>query len=117
MWCAYSFAALAFVGLPSAASSKSPGAPVPWISPTFLQPVLLPVIIAGQNGLAAAAGKRAEATNNDAGAVLYEVVKDQEHLRVQDAIAQQLISGAAHGDQAWRPRFSRGPRRRVVSPW
>ena len=71
-----------------------------WISQTFLQLVLLSVIIVGQNVLAAAAHKRAEATYNDADAVLHEVVKLQEHLLAQDAILQQLISGTAHGAQA-----------------
>ncbi len=100
MWCAYAFAALALVSLPSAVSSKSPVVLVSWISQTFLQLVLLSVIIVGQNVLAAAADKRAEATYNDADAVLHEVVKLQEHLLAQDAILQQLISGAAHGAQA-----------------
>ena len=71
-----------------------------WISQTFLQLVLLSVIIVGQNVLAAAADERAEATYNDADAVLHEVVKLQEHLLAQDAILQQLISGTAHGAQA-----------------
>ncbi len=69
---------------------------VSWISQTFLQLVLLSVIIVGQNVLAAAADKRAEATYNDADAILHEVVKLQEHLIAQDAILQQMISDAIH---------------------
>jgi hypothetical protein len=57
MWCAYAFAALALVSLRSAITSGSAVTLVSWISQTFLQLVLLSVIIVGQNVLAAAADK------------------------------------------------------------
>ena len=57
MWCAHAFAALAIVSLPSAINSGSAVVLVSWISQTFLQLVLLSVIIVGQNVLAAAADK------------------------------------------------------------
>jgi hypothetical protein len=91
MWCAYAFAALSLVSLPSAISSHSAVTLVSWISQTFLQLVLLSVIIVGQNVLAAAADRRAEATYNDADAVLHEVVKIQEHLSAQDQAIQRLL--------------------------
>ena len=47
------FAALAFVSLPSAIATHNADALVSWISQTFLQLVLLSVIIVGQNVLAA----------------------------------------------------------------
>ena len=84
MWCAYAFAALALVSLPAAITSGNPVTLVSWISQTFLQLVLLSVIIVGQNVLAAAADKRSEATYKDADAVLHEAVKIQEHLMAQD---------------------------------
>jgi hypothetical protein len=65
---------------------------VSWISQTFLQLVLLSVIIVGQNVLAAAADKRSEATYNDADAVLHEDVKIQEHLAAQDKVLDALIN-------------------------
>jgi hypothetical protein len=92
MWCAYAFAALAFVSLPSAIASGSAVTLVSWISQTFLQLVLLSVIIVGQNVLAAAADKRAEATYDDADAVLHEAVMIQEHLLAQDKVLESLIS-------------------------
>ncbi len=94
MWCAYAFAALAFVSLPSAIASGSVVTMVSWVSQTFLQLVLLSVIIVGQNVLAAAADKRAEATYNDADAVLHEAMKIQEHLLAQDKVLQSLASKA-----------------------
>ncbi|MGD0312478.1 MAG: hypothetical protein ABSC90_08445 [Acidimicrobiales bacterium] len=91
MWCAYAFAALACVGLPSALRSHSPVILVSWISQTFLQLVLLSVIIVGQNVLAAAADKRSEATSEDADAVLHESVKLQDHLQAQDQLLRELM--------------------------
>ncbi|MCU1489142.1 MAG: hypothetical protein JWM85_547 [Acidimicrobiaceae bacterium] len=92
MWCAYAFAGLALVSLPSAISSHSVVVLVSWVSQTFLQLVLLSVIIVGQNVLAAAADKRSEATYNDADAVLHEAVKIQEHLMAQDQVLQRLLA-------------------------
>jgi uncharacterized cupin superfamily protein len=60
MWCAYAFGLLALVSLPAALSSRSPIIIVAWIAQTFLQLVLLPIIIVGQNVQAAASDARAE---------------------------------------------------------
>lgn len=60
MWCAYAFAILALVSLPAAIQSKSPIIIIAWIAQTFLQLVLLPIIIVGQNVQAAATDARAE---------------------------------------------------------
>ena len=90
MWCAYAFAALALVSLPSAIRSHSAVTLVSWVSQTFLQLVLLSVIIVGQNVLAAAADKRSEETYEDADAVLHEAVKIQEHLRAQDTLLGKM---------------------------
>jgi len=95
MWCAYAFAALALVSLPEALNSHSAVVLVSWISQTFLQLVLLSVIIVGQNVLAAAADKRSEATFNDADAVLHEAVKIQDHLLAQDEVLERLMNDAA----------------------
>jgi hypothetical protein len=91
MWCAYAFAVLALISLPQAISSHDAVTLVSWISQTFLQLVLLSVIIVGQNVLAAAADKRSESTFNDADAVLHEAVKIQEHLLAQDNVLSDLV--------------------------
>jgi hypothetical protein len=49
MWTAILFALLAFISLPAAISSHDPIVIVSWIAQTFLQLVLLPIIIVGQN--------------------------------------------------------------------
>ena len=60
MWCAYAFALLALISLPSAIQSGNSIIIVGWIAQTFLQLVLLPIIIVGQNVQAAASDARAE---------------------------------------------------------
>src|ERR1019366_4413390 len=61
MWCAYAFAALALVGLPAALKPGGEGI-IAWIAQTFLQLVLLSIIIVGQNIAATASDKRSENT-------------------------------------------------------
>lgn len=48
MWCAYIFAALSFVSLPAAIASHNVVTIVSWIAQTFLQLVLLSIILVGQ---------------------------------------------------------------------
>jgi uncharacterized membrane protein len=60
MWCAYVFALLAAISLPAAIQSHSPIIIIGWVAQTFLQLVLLPIIIVGQNVQAAASDARAE---------------------------------------------------------
>jgi hypothetical protein len=59
MWCAYGFALLAFISLPSAIKSGNSIVIISWIAQTFLQLVLLPIIIVGQNIQATASDARA----------------------------------------------------------
>ena len=75
MWTAYLFAAIAVVSLPAALASGDNIIIVAWVAQTFLQLVLLPVIIVGQNVQAAAADKRAEATYLDAEAIMAAVME------------------------------------------
>ena len=93
MWCAYAFAALALVSLPSAIRSGNPVILVSWISQTFLQLVLLSIIIVGQNVLAKAADMRAKATYEDADAVLHTALEIQRHLEEQDAQISRILAG------------------------
>jgi hypothetical protein len=92
MWCADAFAALALVSLPSAIRSGDAVTLVSWISQMFLQLVLLSIIIVGQNVLAAASDKRAEATYEDADAVLHRSLAIQRHLEAQDAEIEKILA-------------------------
>jgi len=91
MWCAYAFTVLALVSAPTAFRSGDSLIIVAWIAQTFLQLVLLPIIIVGQNVQAAAADARAQATYDDAAAVLAEAKQIQAHLAAQDLALEHII--------------------------
>lgn len=95
MWAAYAFFALALVSLPGALSSHNAVVIVAWIAQTFLQLVLLPIIIVGQNVQAAAADGRAQATFDDASAVLEEARQIQKHLLAQDEEIRKILARLA----------------------
>jgi hypothetical protein len=83
MWCAYIFAIVALIGLPSALRPGGQGI-IGWIAQTFLQLVLLSIIIVGQNIAAASSDNRSENTFKDAEAILSEAIEIQKHLQSQD---------------------------------
>lgn len=91
MWAAYVFALLSLVSLPAAISSGDPIIIVAWIAQTFLQLVLLPIIIVGQNIQAKAADERAIATYEDADAILHDAKQIQLHLEAQDEALAELL--------------------------
>ena len=68
-----------------------PSAIVLWTSSEFLQLVLLPIIIVGQNIQAKASDARAEDTYKDAEAIMHECVQLQIHLRAQDEVMMESI--------------------------
>ena len=91
MWCAYAFSVLAFFALPSAISSGSVLQLIQWVSQTFIQLVMLSVIMVGQNILSRASDKRAEMTYQDADATFHESEQIQEHLLEQDQAINTLL--------------------------
>lgn len=80
MWCAYAFALLALISLPDAIKAGT-AALVAWIAQTFLQLVLLSVIMVGQKVSAAASDKQALQTYQDAEALLK--IQDEVHRLIQ----------------------------------
>jgi hypothetical protein len=92
MWCAYLFTLVALISAPSAFKSGNSLIMVSWVAQTFLQLVLLPIIIVGQNVQAAAADARSEATYKDAAAVLEEAKQIQAHLAAQDAEIGRILA-------------------------
>jgi hypothetical protein len=67
MWCAYAFAAIAFIGYPVALKPGGEGI-IAWIAQTFRQVVLLSIIVIGQNIAATSS----------------EALEIQKHLQSQD---------------------------------
>jgi hypothetical protein len=91
MWCAYAFAILALIALPSALGQGTLLADVSWLSQTFIQLVMLSVIMVGQNILSKASDKRADMTYQDADATFHESEQIQAHLLEQDAAINTLL--------------------------
>lgn len=91
MWTAYLFTLLALVSAPSAFRTGNQLIIVGWIAQTLLQLVLLPIIIVGQNVQASSADARAQATYDDASAVLAEAKQIQAHLVAQDAAIGDIL--------------------------
>lgn len=91
MWCAYAFAILALIALPSAIRSGDPLQLIQWVSQTFIQLVLLSVIMVGQNISSRASDKRAEMTYKDAEATFHEAEQIQAHLKAQDDALNALL--------------------------
>jgi hypothetical protein len=100
MWCAYAFAALALVALPSALSGGRLLDLIQWISQTFIQLVMLSVIMVGQNILGRASDKRADMTYKDADATFHESEEIQAHLLDQDQAINTLLDKIANLEKA-----------------
>jgi len=89
MWCAYAFAALALISLPQAIRGGT--APlIAWIAQTFLQLVLLSIIMVGQKVAAAASDKQAYQTYKDAEALLEISDEMQQLLRTNTDLTEQI---------------------------
>jgi hypothetical protein len=90
MYCAYIFTVIAFVALPSAIQQGSPTVLVNWVSSNFLQLVLLPIIIVGQNVISAVQDARAEADHETLTALHRMNVQQLQILKGQEKILELL---------------------------
>ena len=92
MWAAYVFAAISFVSLPQAVAAFGRGdtlSGVTWLSQSFLQLVLLPIIIVGQNVTAAIQDARAEADHETLTALQAMSAQQLEILERQERILER----------------------------
>lgn len=102
MICAYVFAVLAVLGFPgltvslSSIAYSSSGVTgqqyVQWISQTFIQLVMLSIIMVGQNILGKASDLRSDETYKDAEAILHECIQLQAHLAAQDVVLNDALA-------------------------
>ena len=90
MWIAYAFACIALISLPAALASGEVIVIVSWVAQTFLQLVLLPIIIVGQNVIQAANDARAEADHETLTAVHRLTVEVHAINEAQTEILKQL---------------------------
>jgi len=89
MWCAYLFAAIALISLPAALAGGT-AAIVSWIAQTFLQLVLLSVIMVGQKVAARASDKQALQTFKDTEALLK--IQDELHrlIKINNDLTEEI---------------------------
>jgi hypothetical protein len=103
MWCAYLFGVIALIGLGPALKPGGEGI-IAWIAQTFLQLVLLSVIMVGQNVQALASDARSANTYKDAEAILDRLdIHTQGGLKaILDRLDEMApaVAGAAGGQGA-----------------
>jgi hypothetical protein len=89
MWCAYIFAGIALISLPSAIAGGT-ATIVSWVAQTFLQLVLLSVIMVGQKVAAQASDKQALQTYQDAEALLK--IQDEVHklVKINNELTEEI---------------------------
>jgi hypothetical protein len=89
MWCAYAFAALALVSLPAAIKGGT-ATLIAWIAQTFLQLVLLSIIMVGQKVAAAKSDRQLEQTYKDAEALLKINAEIQQLLKENTQLTEEI---------------------------
>ena len=119
MWCAYVFAGIALYGLPGALRPGGEGA-VSWVAQTFLQLVLLSIIIVGQDVQMRASDARAAKTFEDG-----EIALDRLDPATAGGVTEILdavkalgarLDGAASGERVVPPPAAKRPRAADEAP-
>ena len=89
MWCAYAFAILAFISLPAAIRGGT-ATLISWIAQTFLQLVLLSIIMVGQNIAAKKSDRQLEQTYRDSEELLKINAAMQELLERNTTLTSEI---------------------------
>ena len=95
MWCAYIFAALALISLPAAIKTGDVVIIVAWIAQTFLQLVLLSIIMVGQNVASASVEQKINETH-EASLGEFELAKEARELANQELAELKIIAAEIH---------------------
>ena len=95
MWCAYIFAALALISLPAAIRSGDVVIIVAWIAQTFLQLVLLSIIMVGQKSSSASVEEMIRETHT-ASLGEFELAKEARAIADQELKELKKIASEMH---------------------
>jgi hypothetical protein len=95
MWCAYAFAIIALISLPSAIKSHDLITIVSWIAQTFLQLVLLSIIMVGQNVASASVEQKINETHT-ASLGEFELAKEARELNHEEVKELKEIAREIH---------------------
>lgn len=101
MWTAYSFAVLAIIGLFAILGVLTPVVAllVAWLSQTFIQLVLLPIIMVGQNVLGRKSELQADEQFNTTQKSYHDIEQIMQHLSAQDDKILQIIQCLSAQDE------------------
>jgi hypothetical protein len=95
MWCAYGFAALALISLPAAIKTGDLVVIVAWIAQTFLQLVLLSIIMVGQNAASEAVAQKITETHA-ASLGEFELAKEAQMIAKEELLELKSIAEEIH---------------------
>ncbi len=95
MWCAYLFAAIALISLPTAIKSGDTIVIVSWVAQTFLQLVLLSIIMVGQNVQSKSVEQKIDETHF-ASLAEFELAKEARTIAHQELKELRQISQEMH---------------------
>ena len=95
MWCAYIFAAIAFLSLPNAIRSHDTIIIVSWVAQTFLQLVLLSIIMVGQSVQSESVSQQIAETHT-AAIGEFELAKEARATAAEELAELKIISGEIH---------------------
>jgi hypothetical protein len=95
MWCAYLFAAIALISLPKALQSGDSIVIVSWVAQTFLQLVLLSIIMVGQKVQSASVEQKIDETHT-ASLAEFELAKEARNFASEELKELKEISKEVH---------------------
>ncbi len=95
MWCAYLFAIIALISLPKAINSGDTIVIVSWIAQTFLQLVLLSIIMVGQSVSSAKLEQTINETH-EASLGEFELAKEARETARKELAELKIISAEIH---------------------
>ena len=95
MWCAYIFAAIALISLPAAIKSGDPIVIVAWVAQTFLQLVLLSIIMVGQDASSKGMQEKIDETHT-ASLAEFELAKNSQEIANKEMAALKEIISEMH---------------------
>ena len=103
MWCAYAFACLALVSLPEAIHGGT-ATLISWIAQTFLQLVLLSIIMVGQNVASEKSDRQLQQTYRDAEALLKISDEIKDLVKQNNALTEEIREVVRTGSTGDKPR-------------
>jgi len=109
MWCAIAFACIALVSLPGALATHDVVSIVAWVAQTFLQLVLLSVIMVGQDLASRATAQQIRETH-EASMAEFTLAKQERRLNGEEIRDLKAIAQALHVHLTGREHPARHPK-------